>query len=537
MTKLLLPLPEIKRYAKALKKSPKNTLNYTQLTDVVVKALGHEDLREFKFHSKHERNFGAAYEAVDQLSLHKLVEWSQAFSRELQRHGVETGCGYSLFEKPIQFQLERLSDLPALRISGLLFLLSYMSPKPFFETQTLALDTDGLLSYLRTEKLTQGVKIRLADYAEKNRLTQSRYHEGVFSNLMGMWGQGSLSDERFAEEVQALLAEEIDYLGRFSVGHFDPPKKVSFTFPVAHRDDDRPSNTEFLQRVRSAVHLNSPLLLGNERKAPSSFSLADDKKPSGNLLLSNAQIKENILISGVAGSGRIRMGLGMISQAVMAGSGFIYFDGSGAFELHSLLGSMAKSVGRQDDVVFFSIHHESTFNVEELHRLIAANKIVVLGFPAVEKDPEALLPVFARLLKSLKAALSEVGRKQMSQYFPYLIVLCDILRLWRIDDDKILLDLVSKANSVNMGVLAIDEEFDIFQRVIDDKIFRHLVIMKQCELPEAWGSRSMIRRDVINLRPGEFFYHKAGDPLPEHHKLYRGPYSDPNFEDIYLVMS
>lgn len=537
MKKLLLPLPEIKRYVKALKKSPNNTFNHTQLTDIVVKALGYEDLREYKFRSKHEKNFGSNYQAVDRLPLDKLIEWSQAFYSELQRHGVETGCGYCIFDKYIQFQLDRLSEMPALRISGLLFLLSYLSSEPFFEAQTLTLDTEGLISYLRTEKLTQGVKIRLANYAEKNRLTQSRYHEGVFSNLMGMWGQGSLSDERFAEEVRALLAEEIDYLWRFSVGHPESLREVRFNFPLVPKDADTPSNTEFMQRVRNAVHLNSPLLLGYEERAPSAFPLVDDKKLSGNLLLTNAQIKENIMISGVPGSGRIRMGIGIINQAIMAGSGCIYIDGSGAVEARWLISAMAKSVGRQDDVVYYGVDHESPFNAQEIRRLIAANKIVVLGFTAVEKDPEALLPVFARLLKSLKAALSEVDRKQMSQYFPCLIVLCDLLRLWRIDDDKILLDLVKKANSVNMGVLAIDMELEVFQRVIDDKAFRHLVIMKQCELPEVLGGSGMTIRDIINLRRGEFFYHKAGRPLPEKHKPYRGPYSDPKSDHLYLVIS
>lgn len=537
MTKLLLPLPEIKRYVKALKKSPNNTLNHTQLTDVVVKALGHEDLRDYKFRSKNEKSFEATYQAVDRLSLDKLVEWRQAFYDELKRHGIEAGCCHCIFDKYVQFQLKGLPEMSALRISGLLFLMSYLSPKPFFDTQTLALDTDGMLSYLRTEKLTQSVKVRLADYAEKNRLTQSRYHEGVFSNLLGMWGQGSLSDERFAKEVQALLVEEIDYIGRFSVGHFDPPKKVSFTFPIAHRDDDRPSNTEFLQRVRSAVHLNSPLLLGYESCEASSMPFKGGSQPSKNLLLTNSEIKENILITGVAGSGRVRIGLGVVHQAINAGSGCVFIDGAGNLHCYALIASMAKSVGRQDDVIFYSINHNSLFESNEIQRLISANKIVVLCLPSLEKDPEVFLPILKGLMIALKVAMSSIDRKKMSQYFPYLIVLCDTLRVWRVDEQNLFPEMIRKANKANLGVVAIDEEIDIFEKVIESGCFKHQMIMKQCELPDSVNLGDLNIRDIIQLTPGEFVYKKMGERKAEKHKIYRGPYSDPIFEDLYLVMS
>lgn len=544
MTKLLLPLSDVKRYAKALKKSPKNTLNYTQLTDVVVKALGHEDLREFKFHSKYGRNFEAAYQAVDRLSLYDLKKWSQAFANELSRNGVDTDyCGYGIFDKYIDLQLESLVELPALRISGLLFLLSYLSDSSFFDPKAMTFDGSKLLDYLRNKALLQSVKFRLAEYSEKNRLTGSRYHEGVFSDLMGSWGRKDLTDDGFVQEVQKLLDAEAEYLDRFHMGRPDIYRETELQFPAAPRRQDTPSNTEFLQRVRNTVNLNSPLLLGSESRGVSNTPFAGESQSSKNLLLTNAEIKENIMITGVAGSGRVRVGLGMVHQAIIAGSGCVFIDGAGSLVSYALISSMAKSVGRQDDVVFYSINHDSLFEANEIQRLISANKIVVLCLTALEKDPEAFQPALKRLMKTLRVAVSWIDRKKMSRYFPYLIVFCDALRIWRIDDEGIFPEMITKANKANIGVLAIDQEIDIFEKVIKDGIFRHQILMKQCDISDSpnfrefYVNKSSIRRDILNLDMGEFVYRRLGQSQEREHKIYRSPYSDPNLEDIYLVMS
>lgn len=539
MTKLLLPLPDVKRYAKALKKSPQNTINHTQLMDIVVKALGHENLRAYKLHSKSKRNFEAAYQAVDRLSLYELNQWNDAFNQEVARHVPDPDCGYSIFEKYFQYQLDHLAELPALRISGLLYLLSHFSKKPFFEPDTMVFDGPGLLSYLRTETLAQGIKLRLAEYGEKNRLTQSRYHEGVFSNLLGMWSQGSLSGNRFIEEVETLLDEEKRYLSDCVADSPPPWNEVRFYFPAVQRDEDQPSNTGFLQKVRNAVNVNSPLLLGYEKVTVTGMALFDSKKSPENLLLSNAQIKENILISGVPGAGRVRIGLGIIHQAIMAGSGSIFIDSSGSGNVvRTAIASMARSVGRKDDVVFYGIHHKSIFNAVEIRRMIVANKTIVISLPSAEKDPDALMPVFVKLIHTLESAIMGIGKQQMSQYSPYLITLCDTLRLWRTSEAGALSSLVKQANKANIGVLSIDGGLEVAQKVIDIGYFQHWLLMRQEDLIEPLEPLSNIgTRRLVRLSQGEFLYVDAGKPMDEVKTTYIGPYSDAGFDSLYLVMS
>lgn len=201
---------------------------------------------------------------------------------------------------------------------------------------------------------------------------------------------------------------------------------------------------------------------------------------------------------------------------------------------------MAKSVGRQDDVVYQSIHHDSVFNPSEIRRYIESNKIVFLGLPCLEKDPETMLTVYDRLTTTLKAVFDSLKKSKMSQYFPYLIVFCDMMHLIRRRDSEAFLTVIKKANKSNLGVVQIDQDFFIAQEALGDEksLFRHRVIMKQCDLMSISSLGKFNSRDVLYLHPGEFFYHQYGH-INTNFDLYIAPYSDPETHNqvLYLVMS
>lgn len=72
------------------------------------------------------------------------------------------------------------------------------------------------------------------------------------------------------------------------------------------------------------------------------------------LWFSNEDMRTHVLIFGSTGSGKTQALISLAYNALIQGSGFIYVDGKGDNSLYASIFSMARSVGREDDVLLIN---------------------------------------------------------------------------------------------------------------------------------------------------------------------------------------
>lgn len=87
------------------------------------------------------------------------------------------------------------------------------------------------------------------------------------------------------------------------------------------------------------------------RKARGIYYFGNEKKTNEELWFTNEDMRTHCLIFGSTGSGKTESLISLAFNALVQGSGFIYVDGKGDNSLYARLFSMARSMGREDDVL------------------------------------------------------------------------------------------------------------------------------------------------------------------------------------------
>lgn len=91
---------------------------------------------------------------------------------------------------------------------------------------------------------------------------------------------------------------------------------------------------------------------GNKPKRAGGITFfGNEQKTNEELWFSNEDMRTHVLIFGSTGSGKTETLLSLSYSALLQGSGFIYVDGKGDNSLFSKVFSMARSMGREDDML------------------------------------------------------------------------------------------------------------------------------------------------------------------------------------------
>lgn len=81
------------------------------------------------------------------------------------------------------------------------------------------------------------------------------------------------------------------------------------------------------------------------------FILGTDYNDNAQVSFSNDDVRTHMLVMGSTGSGKTRFLLGLMYQAMLMGAGAMYVDGKGDNTVFWLLYSMARRLGREDDLL------------------------------------------------------------------------------------------------------------------------------------------------------------------------------------------
>jgi intracellular multiplication protein IcmO len=118
----------------------------------------------------------------------------------------------------------------------------------------------------------------------------------------------------------------------------------------------RKTSLPFKMPQRSNVNdINDPAPGSNKpRKARGIYHLGNDLKTSEELWFSNDDMRTHALIFGSTGSGKTEALVSIAYNALVQASGFIYVDGKGDNSLYAKIFSMARSMGRGDDILLIN---------------------------------------------------------------------------------------------------------------------------------------------------------------------------------------
>jgi len=100
---------------------------------------------------------------------------------------------------------------------------------------------------------------------------------------------------------------------------------------------------------------NDPLPGGfKPRMSRGIYFFGNDLKTKEELWFSNEDMRTHVLIFGSTGSGKTEALISMSYNSLLQGSGFIYVDGKGDNSLYAKIFSMARSMGREDDLLLIN---------------------------------------------------------------------------------------------------------------------------------------------------------------------------------------
>lgn len=107
-----------------------------------------------------------------------------------------------------------------------------------------------------------------------------------------------------------------------------------------------------LPRVSNVLDYNDLAPGTNKpRKAGGIYFFGNETKTKSELWFSNEDMRTHVLMFGSTGSGKTEALVSMAYNALLQGSGFIYVDGKGDNSLFAKIFSMARSMGREDDIL------------------------------------------------------------------------------------------------------------------------------------------------------------------------------------------
>jgi len=118
----------------------------------------------------------------------------------------------------------------------------------------------------------------------------------------------------------------------------------------------RKSSLPFKMPQRSLLPDNNDLHPGTKKplKARGIYLLGNSLATNEELWFNNDDMRTHALIFGSTGSGKTEMLIAVAYNALLQASGFIYVDGKGDNALFSKLFSMARSMGREDDMLLIN---------------------------------------------------------------------------------------------------------------------------------------------------------------------------------------
>lgn len=115
----------------------------------------------------------------------------------------------------------------------------------------------------------------------------------------------------------------------------------------------RPSSLPFrVPMTAKAKDYNDPMPGSNKPKIGSGITFfGNDRLTREELWFSNDDLRTHVLIFGSTGSGKTEFLISLAFNSLVQASGFIYIDGKGDNSLFSKIFSMARSMGREDDIL------------------------------------------------------------------------------------------------------------------------------------------------------------------------------------------
>ncbi|HSW94224.1 MAG TPA: TraM recognition domain-containing protein [Gammaproteobacteria bacterium] len=103
-----------------------------------------------------------------------------------------------------------------------------------------------------------------------------------------------------------------------------------------------------------AFDYNDPLPTGKPRRARGICFFGNRAKTGEELWFNDADMRTHVLIFGSTGSGKTEALVSIAYNALVQGSGFLYVDGKGDNSLFAKIFSMARSMGREDDLLLIN---------------------------------------------------------------------------------------------------------------------------------------------------------------------------------------
>ncbi|KXS53986.1 MAG: hypothetical protein AWU57_1623 [Marinobacter sp. T13-3] len=571
MTSILIPPSHLKAYTRLLRKAnPSVSLKRGHVLNTLCHLSGLKDYSNYERHiNKRDNPALTAFDAappvpashlpLPQLEAHANVLGADIVSALSENTGAPIALPPALvvgdrhlpstpLDHAIQYQVDNLGKLPALRMSGVLYLMSFLSGQAIFDGTQQTVDWTALADLVKADAVPAAIHYRLASYEALNAYYGSHYHEGLFQAARVALKDGTIDEGAFVERIQGVLEQEWSYLSRARLG---PPAKTPppFTFPLYEGDSGSSDYLGLITTMRRLTTADRPVLLGMQapsertttstglcRETPVRKWFARRKA----LTITADTLRDNVMILGMAGSGRSVATQALVTQALMHSTGAVIVDAKGTPQDHWHLQSMASFHGRADDLTLLTVHHEQELGAIDLARCVQQNTVAHLMLPAMEKAPEQLRSHILSILDRLRRTAYGAGPALAKRPFPYLVVLQDVLSAIQTDADLAGLQaFIDRMNRNHVAVILSDQDLVMRRAHFGPavaRLFGGCLVMRHGEpdyLPYSLGTAACeaIRRQ----QEGEFHYVTADggmDPI-----TYRSPYAVPETaHQLYLVM-
>lgn len=262
-------------------------------------------------------------------------------------------------------------------------------------------------------------------------------------------------------------------------------------------------NQKELKELDNIFDKNKPLVLG-KYKPRSIF------KRTQYLKFTKEEVKDNILISGSAGSGKSVLSFSLAAQAMKTGNGFIYANFLWSGHVEPQLEALAKYFGREADIIFLKFD-DKEFNEININDIVNRNKILVITSAPMERMLEA---EYEKTLKQFSNLLFKIETPNNS-YLPYMIFV-DGWYTRKENDFNHVKNQIIRLNGLGIGFVAICQGLPFVKFDLDIlEIFKSMLMLKLEDVgavQEYLVLNGINIRDLVSQNTGEFhiFKNKKG---------------------------
>jgi hypothetical protein len=560
MTAILIPPSHLKAYARLLKKAnPSSGLMHNHILNTLCHLLGLKDFSNYERHLNKRNNPLLTASDINSsvpvahLPLHELEAKANAIGKEIvSALSNDPNAPVSLppplvignyhlpstpFDLAIRHQVDNLDKLPALRMSGVLYLLSLLSGDAIFDVSRQSADWEALLRFVRKGAMPTAVEIRLAKYEALNVQDDHQYHEGLFQADRVALRNGEIDDHEFVERVQRLLNREWAYLARARIGIGSPATiPPPFSFPL-YEDELCSNYLALITTVRRLTSADRPILLGMPLSTTILSKWSSQRKA---LNVTADTLRNNLMILGMTGSGRWAAGHSLIAQSLMNNSGAVIVDTKGSSKDHLQLQNMVSFHNKSDTLTFLTVNHERELGCIDMSRCVRQSTVAHIMIPGMEMSPAQRNLHTWSILDRLGRTVPASGPTLAMRPFPYLVILNDVLSAIETHEDLSELEqFVERMNRNHVAVILSEQNLEVRKSYPTKSLARlfDACMLMCCENPERlpYTLDEATVEAVRNQIEGEFRYVTSTcgvDPIP-----YRIPYAVPeSVRQIYLVM-